>query len=310
MAIPSFTFSSEQSQGRVFTQRLGVVCLFVLSVFVIDRALAGALGHVVAHNHSRFARLYAGQEPPSILILGNSRGADSFLAKDIARASGQPALNLSWMGVSMRLSQVLLEDYLRLNAPPRLVLLEVTSLETPPNQQLGYLMPYTSRGFGLQRYWCEQQAAECWASRVASSYRYNALSTVHAFLHLERDDQSRSHEGVISPALIEDAGTAASQNASYDLLPENALALRSIVEACRQRGIPIRLVVAPFFPAYLRGHRLDDWKQRVREIADEPLWDYSELLSEPRFFADRIHLNGDGSRALLERMLRDRLFEH
>jgi hypothetical protein len=215
------------------------------------------------------------------------------------------------MGVSMKLTQLLLEDYLQFNAPPRLVLLEVTSLETPANQQLGYLMPYTSRSSGLERYWCEQRPEDCWASRIATSFRYNSLSTVHALLHLERDDQSRAHEGVINPALIADskAGAASANAGPYELLPENAAALRAIVELCQQRGIPIRLIIAPFFPGYLQNRALPDWKRRVRDISGQPIWDYSDTLVSPELFADRIHLNGKGARAMLETLMRDGVFE-
>src|SRR5690606_27699493 len=104
----------------------GVVFLSVL--FISDRLLGYVLGEVSNKSSFRFSRLYGGDAGADILILGNSRGVNSFYQPDLENELGKKVFNMSYNGLRIDIARVLFEDYLALNQKPSMVVIEASML--------------------------------------------------------------------------------------------------------------------------------------------------------------------------------------
>ena len=87
--------------------------------------------------------------------------------------------------------------------------------------------------------------------------------------------------------------------------PENLAALNRMIQALRRRGVEVRLVLAPYCPA---PSNMGEFAQIVERSSGLPVWNYSGAVRDPELFADKVHLNERGSRALLALMTRDGFF--
>jgi hypothetical protein len=85
------------------------------------------------------------------------------------------------------------------------------------------------------------------------------------------------------------------------------LALKLIIDMARRKNITVRLVISPYLPQYGRQlSNLSTWIKGVQTMAtDISVWDYSMAVETTSAFADRLHLNYDGSLLLLKRLNQD-----
>jgi len=79
------------------------------------------------------------------------------------------------------------------------------------------------------------------------------------------------------------------------------------VRALEQRGIEVRLVIAPYAPV----RRTTNTAAFVRLIESRTgvrVWNYIDALKDIDGFADTVHLNERGSREFLGMLVRDGVF--
>ena len=123
---------------------------------------------------------------------------------------------------------------------------------------------------------------------------------LEALHYMRRSDQDWINRSAMPPAL---------RNTPPTLwrLPtaENLAALNRMIQALRSRGVEVRLVLAPYCPA---PSNMSEFAQIVERSSGLPVWNYSGAVREPEEFADTVHLNERGSRALLALMKRGGLF--
>lgn len=294
--------------GPDLWKRIGWALALVALVVAGDRALAAGLHAAVMQTGNRFATLYRGDAPGGVLILGNSRGVNTFHQPTLEALLGRPVFNASYNGMSTELSEVVLYDYVDRNPEPELVVIEVSGVGADDDQVRDFL-PFAAESERLEAY-----LAASLPSRVAAARRLFALydyngEMLYRALAAGDSDQGTINRYKISPAVL--ALAEDQEVAQTRLRPENAAALGRMVAFCRERGIPVRLVIGPYLPVFrskMDGY--DAWTAALgAAVGGAPLWDYSGAVDDVTAFADRVHLNYRGARLLAPRLVGDGFFD-
>lgn len=275
---------------------------FVVLIAVVlagDRLFSWALNRVLVRSEFRYSRLYRGGNDADVLILGDSRGVHSFYAPAFEEIAGLRAFNLSYNSMSPRIAEAVLLDYLDRNRPPRLVIIEVTSAATE-GALTSELRTYASFSPRLSALYAEAHPYAAVAGRAFRLLQLNSGFYLEALHYMRRSDQDWINRSSMPAGL---------RTAPPDVWkmprPENLGALSRIVAELRRGGIEVRLVIAPYCPA---PRNMGEFAKVVAQSVRMQIWDYKAAMCDPEDFADPIHLNERGSRALLAMMKRDGVF--
>ena len=165
------------------------------------------------------------------------------------------------------------------------------------------LRTYAGLSKRLEVLYAREHPREAIAGRWFRLLRYNSEFFLRAVAYLRRNDQDWINHNVIAPELI-----AASHKWSPRPIQENLDAIERLVRLLRSRGIEVRLVIAPYHRS--AQVRMDDivagvTKSVQRVDADARVWNYADAIDDSRYFADRVHMNADGSEDFLKMLLRD-----
>ncbi len=287
--------------------RAGLLRFAVLTALVLagDRGLAALFDLALPHSQFRFSLVARGGQPPKVLLLGDSRAVNGLYAPELERLGGVPVLNLGYEGMSTLIAEAVLRDYLERNAPPRLMLLEVSDV-TAPHTLLEGLTCYSHLSPALSALADQRSPVTQRAARLVHLYAYNGEVPLRALYYARRSDQDLINRHHIPPALVEEARA----EADFDLpaLPENLAALGRIAVLARERRIPLRFIVVPYLPEHLAHARnWDAWLEAIRGAAgsDARIWDYGHAVTDHEQFADRVHLNELGATPLAARLVAD-----
>jgi hypothetical protein len=97
----------------------------------------------------------------------------------------------------------------------------------------------------------------------------------------------------------------------YPIFQENIEALTRICRFAKERGIDLRLFVAPLWKGYRKTiANYQQWIDGLRRASlGVCIYDYSELFEDhPEYFNDEMHLNATGAAVFSERLVQDGLF--
>lgn len=291
---------------------------FLLAYLAGDRLASLALDRLVGRSHFRFSQMYRGGARADVLVLGDSRGVHSFYAPGLSKSLGRRVVNLSFNGLSTEIIECLFNDYLEHNAPPRLLVLEVTNVFSKPSALVNF-KPYLSQSPHLSSLLRRDNPNEYWATRLSHLYRFNCELFLRVLAYQRKDDQSWILSSRISKDLFDQS--LKSEEDVYrpilaDYVQSNLAALGRMLKVASAAGVEVRLVIAPYLPQY-RSH-IKNWQEVVKTFEsmvqtkgpDKPgttFWDCSTALDRPEQFADRIHLNRVGADGLFD-LLNERDF--
>jgi hypothetical protein len=292
----------------VTLKRASLVIAFVAIFLVGDRVIASLLDTVLLRSGLRFSILYSGGRQYQILILGNSCGVNTFYAPAIQEATGMSTLNLSYNGMSADVAEALFLDYLDRNRQPKLLIIEITNI-THRSELLNDLKlyaPHSERLMSILR--ANNPEAARWV-QISHLFRFNSEMFLRALYYQGVTDQTWINRYQINRTLLNSAANGNSHE--LKTFPENLAAMKRIVSHAQSLGISVRVVVGPYLPAY--GKSLSNMHRWVREVEKEmaggiSIRDYSDAISDVSAFADRMHLNYEGSCVLLKRLIRDGVF--
>ena len=295
--------------GPTVLKRALFVLGFCLLTIAGDRLIAGFLGRAVCSSQTRFSEMYRGGKPSSIVAIGNSRGVNALYSPAIRDEIGIEAFNLSYNGMSMVIAEMLLRDYLDRNEKPRMLVLEITNLGDK-NDLLQDLKLYRGLSIRIDSMLAAELPLTATTGRVMHLYNFNGEMFLRSLFYLHRSDQSWVNRYRILPSVLASVGTAAPEEPR--ILPENLEALRRVLALSRDEGIPTRLLVSPYLPGCVErmaGFRA--WTAAVRKFTGPRvrIWDYSAAVKDPSCFADRVHMNEQGSRLFIERLKADGFFD-
>lgn len=273
-------------------------------VFAGDRVLGWALDQVLVRSQFRFSRLFRGGNDADIIILGDSRGVHSFYQPEIEKLTGLRTFNLSYNSMSTRIAEAVLRDYLDHNRAPRLVVIEATCT-IPEGALAGELRTYASFSPRMAALYAEGHPDGARMGRLFHLFSLNSEFYLEALHYELKSDQDWINRSTIPPGLRN------RQPGLWSLpRPDNLEALNGIVTLLRQRGIEVRLVLAPYWPVPVNIAAIANAIDVSLRRADPQLHvlNYAGAVSDPEEFADGVHLNERGSIALLQILQRDGVF--
>jgi len=283
----------------------------VLVVLAGDRLASAVLDQVVQRSRFRFSEIQRPGIDADIVIVGDSRGVTSINVPVVEKIAGRRTYSLCYNGMATKIGEALLDDYLDHNRPPRLLIVEVTSL-IEPMKLSPELKTYAKESPRLGAIYAEEHPIAARAARVFHLLRFNSELYLRALYYLRRSDQDWSNWATISPADVEGARSAPTWR--LDPTPGNLDALERIVRLARSRNIELRLLVGPYLPQYLAravnaGPFIAAVEQRVHRVDPSlHVWNYAGAVGEPALFADVLHLNDRGTDAFMRILQRDGFF--
>jgi hypothetical protein len=268
----------------------------IVSVLVLDRAVAAAMGTLLLYSDDRAARIYAGGRADDVAIIGTSVGNAMANPAVLSDQTGRRVFMMAIHGLDPYTQDALVRDYVALNAPPRLALIEVRSarLEAVQAKILElYARPATHVRTLLDQ---KRETYVPWDS-IFHLYRFNSPELAQAVKNLviRNDQASGRSNGRITPGVI----SAWRRGTNIDHVdPQLVDAFVSTVSALRMAGtIPV-VVIAPMHPS----GRYQAQIMRSDVVSRLPsgilVCDFADYLDDDRYFEDPAHLNDAGRAAI------------
>ncbi len=277
-------------------RRLGWCALLLAIVVVGDRGLAAVLDRIFYQSKFRYALAYSGKLEADVLIMGNSRGANSFHQATLESGTGLRAANLSFNGIPAAMMPVLLEDYLERHPAPQTIIVEVSCVGS--RRASGTLERFSvlaSRSNGVRDLLREHDFKFYVGSQLSHLLRYNSELMWRSLAFRKKSDQTWAMHSQINDELLESVNA----EESVEMLSrseEDAAAIKRLLEIAESKSIRVELIFAPYLKQY--REKLDDfegWFSWLQEKLERPIVDYSVAIDDSALFADRLHLNASGS---------------
>ena len=286
--------------------------VILLAFFMVDRLMGAGLNQLCLNSQIRFSRLYGGDLKPDVVILGNSRGVNACYVPDIKASTSLNPINLSYNGMSMKIAGMLFADYLEKNRKPALLILEITNLNAD-DDLIHNLKQYVDVSPRLGGLLYEKDPFNYHVAKWIKTYKYNSEFFLRTLYFYTRSDQSWINRYTMDRDAALNFSPDAAQQANFETIDGDELsALKSILTLAGENDIAVRLLISPYLPNlidHIEGYGA--WKGKILQaVGDEyPLWDYASTVRELDYFADPVHLNLAGSKALLEKMIVDGFYD-
>jgi hypothetical protein len=280
----------------------------VLVYFLGDRWMGTILDRALLSTKFRYSMLYAGNADADVLILGNSRAVNSFYAPELGKRLDCRCFNLAYNGMSPDVALALFQDYLERHDAPRLFILEGTCVDNSSICVVN-LKPYWRHSSRLTAIATRAAPKSVAASRLSRLYDYNCELFFRALSYRRGNDQAWINRYSIDEQLLR-LTEAMPPVEMHAITVEEANCLRALTELAKQHGTELRVVIAPYLPAYRAKLRnFKQWKADLQAVLpDAEIVDLSSQLTETACFADRLHTNLRGSHAILDELERRNLF--
>jgi hypothetical protein len=283
-------------------RRAAIWCAVLVAVVIAgDHLLALAMHQVIVRSQFRYSRLYRGGNDADIVVIGDSRGVHSFYAPALAQMTGLRVLNLSYNSLSPHVAEAVLLDYLDHNRAPKIVVIEATSTITS-GAVASQLRAYAGFSRRMAALFAGDHPAEARLSRVLWLYPLNSEFFMEALHYMRRGDQDWIFHEAMPDALRQ-----ATVDSEIHPVPKEVDALARLVRALEQRGIEVRLVIAPYAPVR-RTTNVAAFVRLIESRTGARVWNYIDALQDLDGFADTVHLNERGSREFLAMLVRDGAF--
>ncbi len=278
---------------------------FIILLFVGDRAGGLFLYTQAIDSQFRYTQLYRREARADILLLGNSRGL-TFYQPYIEQITGKTTCNLSYNGLPIDAAKCLTLDFLDLWNPDvsseaQLLLLDITMCDRENDELLAGFLTYSSRSKNLDTLIHHKLPKVWWGGQVSWLFRYNNEIFQRALFYKNKSDKDWLLDREIPKALAEEVSK---HSCDLEIHPYLIQKLKETVEAARNGGLRVELVIGPYFPGF-QVINLDSLKTEVEKATGLPVRDYRAALSDPTDFGDFMHPNKKGSAKYLEMLKRD-----
>ena len=285
------------------------IALFVVFAFVGDRLCGEVMERLFLKSKFRYAQLYNGELPGNIVVLGDSRGLHMFHPPSIEEETGKSVANIAFNGNPTEVLPVLWQDYLANHEPPKVLILEVSccSVEDEPGslERFSVLVDQNSR---FNELIFKRQPSNGWGNRISRLFRYNSTMMWRSLLFLRNSDQSWIMDSTLNDAMLEELINETDNKLLK--IPEYVDALKEVIERADEAGVKVQLILAPFHPAfYERLEAPEDWRRWLETELEREIPDRTQLLTDPQFFGDHLHLNEQGARELARKLNAEGFFD-
>lgn len=278
------------------------VLMFLVILVAGDRICGGLIERLFMKSGFRYSMLYKGELQADIVVLGNSRGLHMFHPPAIEKVTGQDVANLSFNALPAVAMPVVWEDYLEKHEPPKLLILEVSCAGAPEEkgslERFSVLIDQNPKYSDLIH---NKNPTFYYAAKLSRIFRYNSSLMWRSGMFLKRSDQG----WIMNSELNEESMNQVVNSSDTTLLrsEENAKALRHVIETAEARGVEVKLVMAPYLPAYYdRLPQPEKWLKWIESELDRPVINQKGILTDASSFSDHLHLNEAGALKFAERL--------
>lgn len=279
------------------------IAAFIIVCFIGDRVGGFLIERLFMNTGFRYAELYSGDLPASLVFIGNSRGVHMFHRPPFEAASNQKVANLSFNGLPATMLPVVIGDYLKHHEAPERIFVEVSCLGR--SNEPGSLERFrilTNESDSFDRVHWQHAPVDHIACKLSHLYRCNSELLWRSVLFLRGSDQ----DWIMTSVLSEDwqermpiESIRRFEQSSVDLE-----AMKQMIEIAERDQTEVSLVLAPYFPGYFNLTRDSrEWIRWIEEGTGKTVLDYSATIDDAKLFADPIHLNPDGAIRLAEIMV-------
>lgn len=280
--------------------------IFLLVLFIGDRAGGFVLKKIESGSKFRFTKLYNGAAACDILIAGNSRGL-SFYQPFIEEKTNQKVFSLAYNGMSSSLLKVFIQDYFERYAPPKKLILEVTCADRFNKELIPAFSTYASYSPNIRKYLKKENPNTYYGTQLSHLLRYNSEVFQRSLRYLSFSDKFWLTDRTISEAMQAESETL--KKVSIDHIPELQDALGDIVKLAQSKGTKVELVIAPFLPNYKKAmFNLTDYIVEVERQTGLKVKNYSGSIKEAKYFGDYFHINVFGSEKFINFLDKDGVF--
>lgn len=279
--------------------------LAVIVFFVGDRIGGVVLDHLLFRSPQRFPRMYSGRFEADTVVIGNSRGVNMLDQPFAEDQTGRSIANISHNAMPPKIARAIVSDYLDHNPKPKRLIVEVSNVTTPTTEgtMLDY-KPFWSRSERLRDLGETFSPLTAAACSVTHLYRFNSEMFIRAMSYLAsgNSDQNAVMPMLIPPALVQETQEMAPIELTAD--PQELAALQEMLADARAADLEVHLVLAPYLPCYAnRISNLDEFVADLSATLGEPVQDFSRAIEETESFADRVHMNPDGTRKFTKKLI-------
>jgi hypothetical protein len=286
------------------------IAAFLSLAFAGDRLFGFILNKITQNSQFRYSRLYNSKEDADILFVGNSRGL-TFFQPEVERLTQQKTMNLSYNGMPADLAKVLVMDYLDNHKAPKVMVVDVTlcdrendilksgfNMYTPKSKRLDTLL----RGMhtGDDKFAGTKVVV---GGNVSHLYRHNSEVFQRVLFHRNKSDEDWLIDRVIGEQATKDTSFKSYQ---VRMFPNMAEHFKEMVEYARAKGVDVKLVINPYYPAFaetIRDSFLTPLKSHIETITGLPVEDFSTALTNVDEIGDYQHANKKGSIRYMELLL-------
>jgi len=286
-------------------KHIKTILLFTSIFWVGQWALVWGLEKTLSNSTFRFSKIYYPNTVMNndVLCLGNSRGVNSFYAPYIQRKHKIEAYNLSYNGLKMPLVNLFLKDYLEVHDQPQHVFIEVSNLFNEEKEtDYSKFNLYSKKSTQLKAQIHLNNKTKSWVTQFFPLYRFNSELLYRNLFYLRKSDQKWINRYKISNALeqsVKDMPSFEKQINKKDIK-----SLKELVVLLESRQIKAHLFIAPYLPAYLlKFKNFESILTEIEAKLERPIIDISNLITDSKYFADRVHTNEQGAEIIADKLM-------
>ncbi len=286
------------------------IIIFCLLFLIGDRILSHAGVYITKFSSLPIAQLYNKNLDSDILIIGNSRAYRHFYEDDWSSFLNLKVSNLSLPGAPLIHLEVILDDYVSIYGKPEYIFIELDSLITNLDilPSFKFLMFFSDNySLLIKKYFRKIYHI----SNLINLYKLNStqyLNVIHKIF--ENYEQPKLYSQV-SKNQLENFKNSSNTN-RFKSKDYNFESLERIIKKYNGKS-EIILLISPFHPEVINKYHkeIDEWKKNLNSIFKNEfrMLDFSDSITDDKFFNDPFHLNNLGVKKLKEILLSDRFFE-
>jgi len=282
-----------------------VLLLLVIVLYAGDRLIGRGLQSIFINCNFCYTELYKGNLQHDIVILGDSRGR-AYHAPSLEQKLGVSCFNLSYNSMDAVLLDAFFCDYLDHNAPPKMLIVEVSCSGESIRQHLHSIKVLYSLSDRMRSILATNNKKEYNICALSNIYRYNSEFFMRAVMLFE-SDQGWMTNGVASPDVIQVILAVKDRQMNQPVDRERE-ALLHIKQTAEEAGCTVTFVMNPYMPGYFPPGVTESYCAQLSNYIG-PIWNYSGALDDFSLFVDGYHINLTGSRVLIDKQMADGFYD-
>ncbi len=254
--------------------------------------------------------MYYQNAEADILLLGNSRGL-MFYQPAIEKITGKKTFNFSYNGMPAQMGAALVKDYVEKYKKPKLLLIDITLADRNNAALIAGMSAYAEASPRLDSLIKAVNPKAAGAAKVTQLFRYNSEIWQRAMRYLKGSDEDwlndrEINQFMMDQALIDNPLDFTFANEENMVPADLFIELKKAIDFAKSKGIKVELLINPYYPPFFnRSNGFEQWKELAEKTLGQRINDYSNALTDPKFFTDYQHCNKTGSTAYMKLLKRD-----